>query len=305
MSFEEQERALFDLLFDNVIRQQFCKDPVAALIDYDLDETEIADFDEIRPDALVLDAKMRRNILLTHICRAFPISFAIVSSLNDGRSLLKSLVDTQTMCANSLERPTVFGRRLRDELAKFTFDAHTDQALIIAILEAELAMALTGASLKKEVMDSGQEPGESLPIAKDWSSRAVKLAAHVGAAIIPQPYAELKRAFCNVSDAQLWTHLGHSPVSKTLRNKVLKNEVPRLLVIRARISHMSLCEPTVDHQTVELSDGFAPLFQHINGSMSIDQILAQLKQTGAPEQILQGVRAGFLQLLEHGMLELI
>ena len=45
MSFEEQERALFDLLFDNVIRQQFCKDPVAALIDYDLDEAEIADFD--------------------------------------------------------------------------------------------------------------------------------------------------------------------------------------------------------------------------------------------------------------------
>lgn len=96
MSFEEQERALFDLLFDNVIRQQFCKDPVAALIDYDLDEAEIADFDEIRPDALVLDAKMRRNLLLTHICRAFPISFAIVSSLNDGRSLLKSLVEVSS-----------------------------------------------------------------------------------------------------------------------------------------------------------------------------------------------------------------
>ncbi len=305
MSFAEQERALFDLLFDKVIRQQFCNDSVAALSDYDLDEAEIADFNQIRPDALVLDAKMRRNILLTHICRAFPISFAIVSSLNDGRSLLKNLVDTQTMRTSSLERSTVFGKRLRDELARFTFDAQAEQAMIIAILEAELAMALTGASLKREVLESGQKPGEILPVAEDWSSRAIELAAHVGAVIIPQPYADLKRAFCIVSDTELWTHLGHSPVSKKLRNKVLQNEAPRLLVIRARISHMSHCDPTVNHQTAELSDGFAPLFQHINGSMSVEQILAQLQQTGAPEQILQGVRAGFLRLLAFGMLKLI
>jgi hypothetical protein len=97
MSFEEQERALFDLLFDNDLRDNFCQDSGNALHAYDLTEEERADFATIRPDALLLDAKMRRNILLTHICRAFPVSFAIVSSLDDGKAILKKLIDTNIM----------------------------------------------------------------------------------------------------------------------------------------------------------------------------------------------------------------
>jgi hypothetical protein len=303
MSFEEQERVMFDLLFDSDLRDNFCDDAMNALADYELDEAEHRDFAEIRPDALQLDAKMRRDILLSHICRAFPISFAILSSLANGKSLLKKLVDTQTMRSPSLERQTVFGSRLRDELTAYSFDTSTEQPLIIAILEAELAMAWTAATLKREVLESGQVPAEPLPVTLDWSSRPVKLAAYVGAAIIPRSYTELKRAFCGVADTELWSHLRHSPVSKSLRNKTLAKEDPRLLVMRARICHMSYCEPTVDHQTAELSEGFAPLFQHVNGTASVEQILAQLKQAGAPDQILQGVQSGFRQLLENGMLE--
>lgn len=304
MSFAEQERALFDLLFDSDLRENFCKDATEALTAYELSELELADFAVIRADALVLDAKMRRNILLGHICRAYPVSFAIVSSLADGTALLKKLIDTTTMRTPSLQRPTLFGTRLRDELATYAFDIPAQQPLIIAILEAELAMAWTGTSLKREVLDTGQAPAELIPVPTEWSSKAVKLAAFVGAAVIPYSYAELKRAFCAVADTELWTHLGHSPVSKALRKKTLAKEDPRLLVMRARINHMSHCEPTVDHQTIELSEGFAPLFQHVNGTASVDQILAQLKQAGAPGQILLGVHAGFQQLLEKGMLEL-
>ncbi len=305
MSFREQEKVVFDLLFDQVIREQFCKDPVAALSGYDLSETEIADFKEIRTDALVVDAKIRRNLLLTHFCRAFPITFAIVSSLDEGRSLLENLVDIETMRVNSLDRPTVYGTRLRNELVNFTFDIEVHQPLVIAVLDAELTMVMTGISLKKEVLGNDYRPVESVPIKEDWSNKPIKLAAHVGATIIPQSYASLKSAFCVVPDAELWTHLGHSPVSKTWRNRVLKSEIPRLLVVRARISHMSRCDPYVDHQSAELSDGFAPLFQHINGTGSVEQVLGQLGEAGASEQILLGVREGFLQLLENGMLELV
>lgn len=305
MSFAEQERALFDLLFDRSLRENFCKDKTDALAAYGLNEAERMDFAVIRSDALGMDAKMRRNILLGHICRAYPLSFAIVSSLANGRALLKKLVDTITMRTPSLERPTLFGTRLRDELAAYAFDIPAEQPLIIAILEAELAMAWTGASLKREILGSGQAPGELLPVPTRWSSKTVKLAAFVGAAIIPRSYAELKRSFCAVADTELWTHLAHSPVSDALRKKTLEKENPRLLVMRARINHMSLCEPSVDHQTVELSEGFAPLFQHVNGATSVDEILVQLKQAGAPEQILQGVHGGFKQLLENGMLALV
>ena len=305
MSFAEQERVLFDLLFDSDLRENFCKNATQALAAYDLTEAERMDFAVIRPDALVLDALMRRNILLGHICRAYPISFAIVSSLANGKTLLKKLIDTITMRTPSLERPTVFGTRLREELTAYTFDTPAEQPLIIAILEAELAMAWTSDALKREVLDNGKVPDESTPLADNWSHKAIKLAAYVGAAIVPRSYTELKRSFCVVADTELWTHLGHSPVSKALRKKALAKEDPRLLVMRARVIHMSHCEPTVDHQTIELSEGFAPLFQHVNGTASVDQILAQLKHAGAPEQIVNGVRSGFKQLLENGMLELV
>ncbi len=305
MSFQEQERALFDLLFDSELRENFCKDATAALAAYELDAGERDDFAVIRPDALVLDAKMRRHILLTHICRVYPLSFAIVSSFTNGKAMLKKLVDTKTMRAPSLDRATVFGTRLRDELATHSFDTPAEQALVIAIVEVELAMALTGASLKREAMENGLSPDEPTPLAEDWQGRTIKLAAYVAAAIIPRPYAELRQAFCVVADTELWTHLGHTPLTKSTRKATLKTENPRLFVIRARIKHDSQCQATVSHQTAELSDGFAPLLQHANGSSSVGEILGQLKVAGAPDKILQGVQSGFKQLLEAGMLEVV
>ena len=304
MSFEAQERALFDLLFDDDLRDQFCSQSLQALSSYDLNDEELKDFAEIRPDALALDAKMRRNFLLAHLCRAFPVSFAIITSYSSGKSLLQKLVDSRTMRANSIERPGLFATRLREALIDFSFDNNTEQALIIAILEAELAMALTSASLKQEVLDSGRLTAVSRDVPDDWSSKMIKLASHVGAAIIPRPYKELKQDFCPVSDSNLWSELSRNPISKSSRQKILLTEVPRLLVVRARLTHMSLCEPKVDHQTVELSDGFASLFEHVNGNASVDQILAQLKLAGASAQILAGVREGFEQLLRNSMLEI-
>jgi hypothetical protein len=269
-----------------------------------LNDEELKDFAEIRPDSLALDAKMRRNFLLTHLCRAFPVSFTIITSYSSGKSLLQKLVDSRTMRANSIERPGLFAMRLREALIDFSFDNITEQGLIIAILEAELAMALTSASLKQEVLDSGRPTAVSRDVPDDWSSKMIKLASHVGAAIIPRPYKELKQDFCPVSDSNLWSELSRNPISKSSRQKILLTEVPRLLVVRARLTHMSLCEPKVEHQTVELSDGFVSLFEHVNGNASVDQILVQLKLADASAQIIEGVREGFEQLLVNGMLEL-
>jgi len=305
MSFQEQERALFDLLFDSAVRENFCRDPSTALAAYELDTGERGDFAVIRADALVLDAKMRRNILLSHICRVYPLSFAIISSFTSGKAILKKLVDTKTMRTPSLDRATVFGTRLRDELAALVFDTTEEQTLVVAILEVELAMALTAAGLKRQVMENGRSPDDPLPLAEDWQSRKVMLAAHVAAAIIPRPYAELRQAFCAVADTELWTYLGHRPLSKSIRKATLKTENPRLFVMRARIKHFSRCQPGVSHQTAELSDGFAPLLQHANGSSSVGEMLGQLKHAGASEKIVAGVQSGFKQLLEAGMLEVL
>ncbi len=304
MSFEEQERALFDLLFDGKLREIFCNDQSSALADYDLDEAEQLDFAEIRPDALEFDAALRVDLLLSHFCRAFPISFSIVSSLENGIDLLMKQIDTQIMRMPPSKRATVFGTKLRALLSSFLFDNVTERPLIIAILEAELGMAWTSAAAKQAVIEGEMPRVNKLPVTKDWSDKPIGLASYVSATVLPQPYIHLKNELCPRPACELWNHISREPLSVSLRKKTLETEDPKLLVARAHVSHASLCEPSVEHKTVELSEGFAHLFQHVNGTMSVEQILTQLKQAGAPDQLLHSVQDGFYQLLETSMLQL-
>ncbi|NKB35785.1 MAG: hypothetical protein GKR93_01260 [Gammaproteobacteria bacterium] len=303
MSFQEQERALFDLLFDRSLRAHFCKDATQALSPYDLGVEELADFQAIRPDALEIDAKMRRGFILTHICRAFPLSFSLVCSLDGGRDILKDLIDSEMVRANMLERSILFGTRLRELLLAYTFERAKEQTTSIAILEAELSMAMIASSLKKQVLDNSYEATDPAEFGADWSDKPIKLAAHVAAVIVPQPYADMKRLLCPVADTELWSHLAQNPPGRAQRRRVLENENRRIFFARARINQFSRCDPTVDFQTMELSDGFAPLFQHVDGHNSSDVILKQLAQAGADDKILSGVKEGFLKLLQNGMLD--
>ena len=304
MSFQEQERALFDLLFDQSLRENFCKDSTTAFSEYELDDDELNDFKEIRPGALELDASMRGYLILTHICRQFPVTFSLVSSLQNGIDLLQGLINLQTMRCHPTERATVFASQLREQLPTCKIDSDKELVMITAILEAELGMAWTSATLKQKVLE-GELPSENInQIDEDWLNEPIKLAAYVSAAIIPQSYVKLKETLCPCEDTALWAHLSKTQISASLRKKTLANEEPKLFITRAHVSTLSRCEPTVDHQTAELAEGFAPLFQHVNGTNTTGQILDQLKQAGAANEILQGVEAGFHQLLTSGMLEL-
>ena len=305
MSFEEQERALFDLLFDRILREQFCKNPIAALSNYQLDEQEQNDFAEIRTDGLELDANLRIGLLLPHLCKVYPITFSIVSSLIRGIDMLKDLVDQQTMRTPPVDRSTTYGSRLRDCLPVSAFDSENEYKIVIAILEAELGMVLTSATLKRVILEKGQSKLNQAEIVQDWLTRPIRLAPYVCAGIIPQPYTQLKSTLIPCADNELWRHLNRTPLSASQRKQALQLEDPRLLITRAQVSHMSNCEPTVYQQTVELAEGFAPLFQHVNGTACMEEILAQFKLAGAPDQLLESVQAGFLQLLENAMLELV
>ncbi len=302
MSFPEQERLLFDLLFNPSTRHQFQANADALLANYELDQAEREDFKTIRIDALELDANMRAGLLLSGISRSFPVTFCLVSSLPDGIAFLKSNIDTTTMHAPPQQRSSAFGSRLREQLSTTVIDKPEEQPLMLAILEAELGMAWTAATLKQAVLDKGVPEDNSIPIAEDWASRPVSLAPFVSAAILPMSYEKLKLKLCPKSDCDIWSQLTAKPLAAARRSKVLKEQDPRLLVARAHVSHMSECEPAIDHQTLELSEGFAHLFQHVNGKHSIEQLLTGFKQAGAPDTLLQSVRGGFRQLLDKQML---
>ncbi|MBK6758354.1 MAG: hypothetical protein IPG70_12410 [Moraxellaceae bacterium] len=50
-----------------------------------------------------------------------------------------------------------------------------------------------------------------------------------------------------------------------------------------------------------MPEGFAALFEYVNGTMSVQQILQQLQQMGAPESLLQSIKQGFKLLWDKGM----
>jgi len=304
MSFEQQEQVLFELLFNRELRDQFCHDQTIALKEYNLDEAEKNDLKAIRPEALQLDADMRADLILSQLCKSFPISFSITSSISNGLEILKGLIDITTMQAKPIERATVFGNRLGQLYSNFSFSSDSERDIAKAILEAELGMVWTGASLKQVVLDNGDIPDNESELKQDWINKPIKLAAYVSASVLPQSYTKVKQRLCKVDDDCLWRHINKTGLSASVRKKTLRTQEPRLLVARAKLSRASKCEPVIEHNTMELSEGFAPLFQHVNGTMSVAQILEQLKQIGAQEQMLQSIQAAFQQLFETGMLEL-
>ena len=299
MSFLEQERALLDLLFDANLRARFVQQRERALVAYDLSESERADFANVRVDALDLDAQMRVDLILQRMCRALPVSISISSSLPGGLAHLRSLVDANYIRTSSEDRATYLGQRLRSWLSAAEFASSLEHAASVAVCDAELSMTTTAAALRRAVLSETDLPELASLTARPhhWHDKAIKLAPYVSVAMLPQGYSALKRALCPVSD-----RLSSTPLPVSRRSQTLAQESPRLVVMRAYVKKQSRCELTVDHRTLELSGGFAPLFAHVNGKASLDDLTRELVRAGATERVCQGVRAGFAELFEHGML---
>lgn len=300
MSFVEQERALLDLLFDAERRRAFTLDHEAALAAYELSTDERADFESVRLDALEIDASMRCDLILQHMCQALPVSFSIASSLPNGLVQLRTLIDTAYVRALPSDRAALLGRRLRAWLVTCAFANELEQAAAIAICDAELSMAITAGSLRESLL-SGADAATPTERAAGWVERPLALASHVSVALLSQSYAALKRALCPVADAELWPRLSTAPLPATRRSQTLAHKAPRLLVTRAHAVRSAACEITVDQRTLELSPGFGPLLSHLDGKVSLAELLRELRKAGAQESVCQGVQAGFEKLIDTGM----
>ena len=301
MSFEEQERALFDLLFDRDLRWNFIRSPATALGGYALEDSERADFAAIRTDALEIDAHMRADLILSQLCRAFPLSFGIASSIAGAFDGIRGLVDTHLMRTPPLERTGAFGMRLRNLLAQQHYATNEEQPAVLAIAGAEVAMANTGAGLREAVL-SGKGPAPAAGARNDWLDQPLSLAPFVHAGLIPRPYEEMKSILCPSAGAGLWEQLSRRPLAAARRSRLLDKAQPRLLIARATATHASRCDVAIEHRTVELSEGFAALVGQLDGKATLRSVLKQFAAAGAPGALLKSVEAGFLQLLQQGML---
>ena len=123
------------------------------------------------------------------------------------------------MRASPVDRMTTYGTRLREQLTAFPFDSPVEQAKVSAILEAEIGLAWTSASLKREILDNGMPFIKASQPDQDWYNHTIRLAPFVCAAIIPVSYMELKNIFCSSSGCGLWRDLSKTPFPATQRKK--------------------------------------------------------------------------------------
>lgn len=311
MSFKEQETVLFDLLFDDALRQRFSENAELALSEYDLTDKEKDDFSNVRLDALAMDVAMRKRLILAQISNVFPLSFSLVSSLEHGLRVLNGLITSELMRLVTHKRLSVFAATLLSEIealpvVEFFYSAEEKKALL-AILIVEAGLADNAASLKQALLD-GEYVTET-PIYYEendalWLQGAVNWSDHVCANTLNLPYMHLKKKLCPVSGTALWEHLSKNPLPAFLREEALMEEEGRVVISKACITHHSDLDPVVDHVTVELSLGFAPMFSYIDGSLSIASLLGHLGEAGASKELLQSVKSGFYQLLQCGMLKI-
>ena len=107
---------------------------------------------------------------------------------------------------------------------------------------------------------------------------------------------------CPFFGAVLWRYLNKTPLLAVERQRLWQQADTRLLVVKAKVSVLSDSDPSIDHVSLELPEGFAALFEYVNGTMSVQQILQQLQQMGAPESLLQSIKQGFVQLYAAEMI---
>jgi hypothetical protein len=302
MSFLAQEQLMFDLLFDKNVRSAFVSNKLQALAAYDLTESEKKDFMLIRTDALELDAAIRIDLILSQMIRHFPLVFALFSSYPQGLDCIRAVVEHRFPATAPLQRAVYFGTALRDHFSQLVVVQTRENRLTGAVIEAELAMAYTASALKSDILQQGEVLDNNPVVHENWLNLPVSLAPYVSASIIPLPYQQLKQALCPAEGAELWRQLSAVPFNPEKRHQLFARPDIRLLLSRAYISRYSPCEPAVEFATAELSEGFAPLFQYVNGECSIAFILQELQRAGADAVMINTIKRQFHQLLESGML---
>lgn len=303
MSLQDQERALFDLLFDRDLRARFGAEGTAALSSYPLSRAELHDFTQVRFSALETDARMRVYMLLAQLCRELPVSFALAAAVPGADAQFRQLVDRELLDVPVSLRAATYGERLMDWLHAEMDSVHL-QAQVIALVGAEVAMARGGGALRQLDGDLSANWGAPPALPEAWSALPASIAPHTCAVIVPQPFDRVQDALCPVAPEDLWRHLDRQPTTSDQLEAALATEEPRLLLACHFLTRPERCVPLLSRKRVEVSTGFAPLLRYLDGRNCIDDILGQLERSGATADMLPGIAAGFEELCRSGIVRL-
>ena len=317
MSLQIQEQILLDLLFDQDLRDEYCRLGCRALEIYGLSKSELADFNALRVDALKLEAQMRQDLVLGQISKHLPLSIALLSSFDNGLALAKDTIKPYLMSFSGYERSGIFAQQLLAKLDDLAFFNANDKELLDSILALERTLCMQCVRIDAnrapnieavtDVQDSVKGSDFNHQQALIWHSQ-------VQLSLLPLSYWQLKQELLDAAIRQrglqhLWQYLQQEPVLIEQRVSLISAINPdsyRVLLSKPVARHASLSDPEIDLELLEFISAFAPLFNSINGEHALLDIINKLKQQSGFEQanetIIENIIKGFEQLFSKQFL---
>ena len=302
MSFSGQEQVVFELLFNQDLLDEYTEDPRNALSLYGLTKQEVDDFLPLRLDALKLEADIRKRMILSQITIQLPLTIALISSFDNGFSLLKRLLLPFIVKENAEQRAVLLADQLAFSLDELVFFNEQDKVFIETVILLEKTMAKQLVSFKTDKRrhnDNGYVKKCSEQLQHD---KPLILEEHASVHLLPLSYWQLKEELCSVAPNALWRELQNNPLLVEQRVSLfssISESTTKCLVTLPRLLINSPTDSVVDLNIIEMIDGFIPLLDKINGHRSLSVILESFEKVGASKAVIKQAQQGFQTLFDQ------
>jgi len=250
---------LIRLLFDAHARSRLSDDAEALAMELDVPPSFLADVDG---EGLSLDADGRGKYLMSALCRAFPLSSALLGAPPGGTERLAAFLLSPDLFGTLGVRTAGFGRHLQ-RLASFEPDSDKRvQQAVLAVLDYERALAANAASVREAAAAGVSVPAPHVPDRATRRRGRLKLPAFTIVGELPQPMAALQAAMGGLSASDAWLRLEQGAVEwARIRAVIRSSPSPVTILARAHVTGLFVerggaggVAPLVDvsQRTVEL-----------------------------------------------------
>jgi hypothetical protein len=298
MSLQQQEQVMLALLFDESFRDAFCSNKTQALARFPLSDEEKNDFFCIKNAGLQFDAQLRIDLILSQLTRHFPLTFTLLSSFSGGMQHLKKIINVAYIQQKPADRAVYIARQIASFFSQCPFASQQDYDACTGIFHSEQQRAILIRQLT--VAETVPPLSAYMPLPLLWQQQKITLANYVSAVVLPMPYESLKAQLAIEPVCDLWQRMKEKPLTPSARQSMWQQADARVFISQAYVACHSSCERVIDFKTAEVSEGFAPLFNYINGEYTVDYILQQLALAGANTAMVKGIESSFKTLLENG-----
>lgn len=264
MSTATQHAFLVRLLFDEELREAFFDDPEATASREGLAPDDLDALKTIDRTGLELDAAMRRDYLMSALCRPYPLTAAALGSLPGGPRRLAAFLTSPRLLADPSTRSEAFGEHLSRLLSFGTLMPPVWDGLIESVLAFERGLVREAAALRRSVEQGGAVP----VVTRQRGAGPVALPAFTFAVELPVPTALIRGALEQVGAESAWHHISAGRLSsQRLLTVARADPLPVTLLARATVVGTpagSVVEVT--HLTAELHGRRAAFFAALDGT---------------------------------------